>query len=264
MRVVRKMNVQGPPQKRAQLVQKSSQPLARRKPNGFTHSHKFSPEQKAGSTRKVIKVAQSSLARGRKCTETGHRLCRGIAPGNGKLSQSLDGQCAGKARKRKVRPSKSDAVVQAWVFDARVSEAEHFQHHQNFKGYCIRCDFQKRPKVYAAYSLHKGRSWLSRGVPRGKWGLGCTLCAQYNASRSKSDGSKSTSNFADLEFRPSSGFACRWQIEQHSGSKLHRLACGDKMDRSDVSAVPPKPQPLACPSICSTDMPAVTSAEDVG
>ena len=137
--------------------------------------------------------------------------------------------------------------------------------HSDSTAFCVRCDFEKRPKVYAAYSLHRGSSWLKRGVSRGKWGLGCTLCAQYNASGSKSDGS-SFSKFAKFEVRPSSGFACRWQIEQHRASKSHQLAQPwvRARDRLDVSAEPPQPQPLACPSICSTGMPAVTSAEDVG
>lgn len=77
-----KLNVQGPSQKKAQLVQKSSHALARRRPKGLTHSLKLNPEQKAASTRKVIKAAQSSSARGRKCKEIGHRLCRGTAPKN--------------------------------------------------------------------------------------------------------------------------------------------------------------------------------------
>ena len=75
-----KLNVQGPSQKRTQLVQKSSQPLARRRAKGLTHSLKLNPEQKAGSTRKVTKAAQSPLARDRKC----------MAPKNGKLPQSSD------------------------------------------------------------------------------------------------------------------------------------------------------------------------------
>ena len=260
-----KLNVQSPSQKKAQRVQKSSQPLARRRPKGITNSLKLNTYQKAGSTRKVTKAAQSSSARGRKCSEIGHRLCRGTAPKKPTLSQPLDGQRAGKARKRKVRPPHSDIVAPDWVFDASVSEAEHLQNHSGSTAFCVRCDFEKRPKVYAAYSLHNGSSWLSRGVHRGKWGLGCTLCAQYKASGSKSDGSR-FSKFAKFEVRPSSAFACRWQIEQHLESKSHRLAqpCVRARDRVDVSAERPQALPLACPSISSTDMPVVTLAEDVG
>ena len=107
-----KLNVQGPSQKRAQRVQKSSQPMARSKAKGRTRSRKLN----LVSTRKVTRAAQSPLARDRRCSMTGHRLCRGIAPENGKLPQSSGGKCAGEARKRKVRLSDSGTADMAWVF----------------------------------------------------------------------------------------------------------------------------------------------------
>jgi len=151
------------------------------------------------------------------------------------------------------------------------------QYHSNHKGFCIRCDVQKRPKVYLAKSLHNKRAWLSRGVSRGKWGLGCILCAKKLQSGLKSQGQRFAS-FAKFGFRPTSVYHCSLQIEQHLASKSHRAACGIDSNYSsrpvlsaklpkpqpDVSAKPPKLQPLPRPSRCSTDMPDVTAAEDFG
>ena len=53
------------------------------------------------------------------------------------------------------------------------------------KGFCLRDDVQQNRKVYEAWSLHNGVSWLSGRVRRGRWGLGCTLCAQYWAAGRK-------------------------------------------------------------------------------
>ena len=112
--------------------------------------------------------------RGRKCNESGHRLWSGDPKRN----------CPGLLRG-------SDEWRR--VFDSSVSEEEHLQYHSNHKGFCIRCDVQKRPKVYLAQSLHKGRAWLSRGVSRGKWGPGCILYAKTLKSGLKSKGQRFSS-----------------------------------------------------------------------
>ena len=46
------------------------------------------------------------------------------------------------------------------------------------QGFSLRVDMQQHRKVYEALALHNGVSWLSGRVRRGRWGLGCTLCAQ--------------------------------------------------------------------------------------
>eukprot|EP00959_Pyramimonas_sp_CCMP1952_P049878 1042257-Pyramimonas_sp.AAC.1 len=79
-------------------------------------------------------------------------------PSRGKVSQTL-------SRKRPL----SDDMLQ--VFDGAISEVQHLESHAGCKGFCIRCDLQKRPKVYEARTLYEGRSWLSRSVSRGIWGL---------------------------------------------------------------------------------------------
>ena len=53
------------------------------------------------------------------------------------------------------------------------------------QGFCLRDDVEQKRKVYEAWSLHNGVSWLSGRVRRGRWGLGCTLCAQYWAAGRK-------------------------------------------------------------------------------
>ena len=50
------------------------------------------------------------------------------------------------------------------------------------QGFCLRHDVQQNRKVYEAWALHSGVSWLSGRVRRGRRGLGCTLCAQYWAA----------------------------------------------------------------------------------
>ena len=124
--------------------------------------------KKTSSTRKKTKSAQSSQARDPRRKETKGRLRPGLALNIGKVSQTL---------------SRTRSSADAWVFSAKVSDEQHLQKHQDFKGFCVRCQFIQRPKLYVSYSLHEGRSWLTRGESRGKWGLGCKLCAEYSRCR---------------------------------------------------------------------------------
>ena len=61
------------------------------------------------------------------------------------------------------------------MFDSSVSEAEHLQYHVGFKGFCIRCDVQKNPKLYEALTLQAGVPWISRGVNSGLWASGARI-----------------------------------------------------------------------------------------
>ena len=53
------------------------------------------------------------------------------------------------------------------------------------QGFCLRDDVQQNRKVYEAWALHNGVSWLSGRCRRGRGSLGCTLCAQYWAAGRK-------------------------------------------------------------------------------
>ena len=100
----------------------------------------------------------------------------------------------------------------------------HLDYHDVLDRLCIRCDMDRRRKVYEALSLYNGRPWLARGVSRGVWGIGCVLCAEYAASRAKSSGPM-LSKLAKLQVRPTSGFRARWRIRQHQRCQSHRVAC---------------------------------------
>ena len=237
-----------------QTLSRTGKQNVRGRPKPFPHSLKPKPEKKTSSTRTKLKSAQSSQARDPKPKETKGRPRRGLAMKTGKVSQTRS------------RTRSSDA---AWVFDAKVSDEEHLQKHRGSKGYCVRCQFIQRPKLFESYSLHEGRSWMARGESRGKWGLGCKLCAEYSRCRPIDSVYSSTAprfaKFAKFQFRPESAYRCRWQIEQHIGSGSHLLAIGKKRKRPDAGrSMPPAPQPLACSTIDSTDMPFVTSEEDFG
>lgn len=174
--------------------------------------------------RKKLKSAQSSQARDPKRKETKGRLRRGVALEAGRVSQTR---------------SQTRSTDDAWVFDAKVSDEEHLQKHRGFKGYCVRWQFIQRPKLYASYSLHEGRSRLARGESRGKWGLGCELCAEYSRCRLNSVYSSQAprfAKFAKFQCRPKSAYACGWQIEQHIGIKSHLLATGKERKRLDGRA----------------------------
>ena len=164
----------------------------------------------------------------------------------GKRSQPL-ARKPGVAQKRKAPQLTPAARCQfRKVFDGRVSETEHLEYHSGFKGFCIRCDVQKRRKVYEACAWHKGGSWLATGVRNGLWGLGCAECARFLASGRQLPDNARFSKFANFQFRPRSGFRCRAIMEQHTKSEAHRLVCGLRRKLGDVPSVP---QPLACPEI---------------
>ena len=77
----------------------------------------------------------------------------------GKLSQPL-AQKPGVAQKRKAPPLTPAARCQfRKAFDGSVSETQHLEYHSGSKGFCIRCDVQKRRKVYEACARHEGGSW---------------------------------------------------------------------------------------------------------
>ena len=100
----------------------------------------------------------------------------------GKRLQPL-AQKPGVAQKRKAPPLTPAARCQfRKVFDGKMSETQHLAYHSGYKGFCIRCDMQKRRKVYEACARHEGGSWLATGVRNGPWGLGCTECARFLAS----------------------------------------------------------------------------------
>ena len=169
----------------------------------------------------------------------------------GKSSQQPLARKPGVAQKRKAPPLTPAAL---WcfrkAFDGKMSETQHLEYHSGYKGFCIRCDMQKRRKVYEACALYKGGSWLATGVRNGLWGLGCTECAKFLASGRKPPGNARSSKFANFQIRPPSGFTARWTIEQHTKSESHRLACGLlHRKRLRTSDAPSPPQAVACPEI---------------
>ena len=166
----------------------------------------------------------------------------------GKRSQPL-AQKPGVAQKRKAPPLTPAARQFRKVFDGSVSETQHLEYHSGSKGFCIRCDVQKRRKVYEACALHEGGSWLATGVRNGLWGIGCTECARFLASGRQLPDKARFSKFANFQVRPQCGYRARFLIEQHTKYESHRLACGLKRKRTGMSDVPSPPQPLACPEI---------------
>ena len=244
---------------------KSCQPLARQGSQCKPFSLKSNPMKKVNPTmskRPTPKLANATqntqvFSGKRKIAESACGLWRGAAPKKGKPTQkraTLDG---GEWRR---------------VFDGSVSETQHSEYHSGYKSFCIRCDVHKRQKVYEACAWHAGSSWLARGVRRGLWGLGCTVCANYLASGRKNNGAR-FSKFAKFDVRPTSGFIARWAIEQHHSSESHRMACeakdrsemgavarGAKRKQPSTSAVPP--QPLACPTSCPAERLYEVSAGD--
>ena len=100
------------------------------------------------------------------------------------------------------------------------------------QGFCLREDVQQNREVYEAWSLHNGVSWLSGRMRRGRWGLGCTLCAEYwGAGRKKAFRSYPHSHarfakFAKFDCHPSSRGTAKTCIAQHQESRSHRIATG--------------------------------------
>ena len=143
------------------------------------------------------------------------------------------------------------------VFDTLVSDATHLQMHASPK--CFRCDFQRRKAVYEACALHGHRSWLSAGAYRGRWGLGCTVCATFAEAHGARRGSR-WSKFAKFDVRPKDGVAARKVIQVHADRMSHRLACG--LRRRSPARKEPVPQPLACPAAFPAEQ-AADSAEAI-
>ena len=133
----------------------------------------------------------------------------------GKRSQPL-AQKPGVAQKRKAPPLTPAARQFRTVFDGSVSETQHLEYHSGSKGFCIRCDVQKRRKVYEACALHGGGSWLATGVRNGLWGIGCTECARFLASGRQVPDKARFSKFANFQVRPQCGYRARFLIEQHT------------------------------------------------
>ena len=268
-------------QKRRQLqAQTESQPLARKlfqfRPPGQTCQYGGAKGRNAAKgIAKTQKTAQSIMG-------LQLRTCK--AP-HAKQSASFlrpDWRISALARKRsrkeepsqplaRKKPRTSPCVDRSWlrdgakqiskVFDGSVSEAKHLQCHAGFKGFCIRCDVQKKPKVYEALSLQAGVPWITRGVSRGLWGLGCTACAQYLASGRKCKDAR-FSKFANFQVRPKTRREAKWLIEQHHLQKSHRVAIGTKSDRQRPKTAAIPPQPLACDIACPSESPVILSAED--
>ena len=199
------------------------QPLAARK----VAARKLSSQIQARTTPRVAKMSMQAA-----------RI-------EGKRSQPL-AQKPGVAQKLKAPPLTSAARK---VFDGKMSETQHLEYHSEFKGFCIRCDMQKRRKVYEACARHEGGSWLATGVRNGLWGLGCTKCASFLASGRQLPDNARFSKFANFQFRPRCGFRARAYIEAHTKSESHRQACGLKRKRTGMSDVRSPPQALACPEI---------------
>ena len=234
-------------------VEKKPQPSARMQPNRYrfpfpvinTSPRKLRQQRQSNAKRNSSKARMSSASRGTK-------LLGGASPQT--LSRNFS----------VVVPTTRPQDKPKWrkLFDGSVSEAEHLDFHSGCKGFCIRCDFHKRRPVYEACSPNScGGSWLSAGVHRGIWGLGCSACAKHLGSGRKIDNAR-LSKFAKFQFRPTSGFAARWQLEQHSKSLSHRVACGQKRKRDEKKVVANHPQPLARPINCSDDLSSTVLQED--
>ena len=224
---------------------------------------KSNPSQKKGkqtptftlfpprATQKVATRKPSSQIQARTTPRVAKKMGMQAARIEGKRSQPL-AQKPGVAQKRKAPPLAPTAARCQFrkVFDGKMSETEHLQYHSGCKGFCIRCDMQKRRKVYEACARHAGGSWLATGVRNGLWGLGCTECARFRASGRQLPDNARFSKFANFQFRPRCGFHGRSIIELHSKSESHRLACGLKRKRTGmIGDVPVPPKALKCPKI---------------
>ena len=128
-----------------------------------------------------------------------------------------------------------------------MADEEHRQYHEGFRGFCVRCDVQKDPKVYASLASQAGGPWLTSGrSTSGMWGLGCKDCAAYLASGQTCKDAR-FSKFANFEVRPTSRLAAKFLVQQHHERRSHRVASGRERARPKRAAKPPQPQPLACP-----------------
>ena len=145
------------------------------------------------------------------------------------------------------------------------------------RGFCPRNDVQQHRKVYEAWALHNGVSWLSgreRRSGRQRWGLGCILCAQYCAAGRKEKprychSDRRFSKFAKFECRPSSRGMAKWLIEQHAISRSHRIATGQveaSGRRRKRKVDTPSPQAcaltLSCPEFSHSEASLDRATED--
>ena len=145
---------------------------------------------------------------------------------------------------------------------AHESDPQHVEQHAGFQGFCIRCDVQRSRKVYEAYSLHNGVSWLTGGVRNGRWGLGCILCAKYWAAGGKRFGGR-FSRFARCEVLPSSRKEAKWLFEQHQQKRSHLIASSSRTKcRVDTLSQRPCAQTLSCPNIWPSEASLDRAKED--
>ena len=128
-------------------------------------------------------------------------------------------------RSRKMPPQSSEQPRTCRWFDPKVSEADHFTIHSQDKGFCIRCDLHRNRKHYDACAmLSNQKSWISTGSHRGKWGMGCSVCAAFAATGAHTGSRRS--KFARFMVRPSSRWRAREAVLQHATSVSHRRALG--------------------------------------
>ena len=127
------------------------------------------------------------------------------------ISATGEGKRARKKLKQtcnnKEQPLARDASDKSFnKFELGVSEDAHFCQHRKCKGFCIRCDLHRDRKSYEACAMleSKQQSWLTIGVHRGVWGMGCSVCAKVAAAGAHI-GSR-WSNFARFPMRPPSRY----------------------------------------------------------
>jgi hypothetical protein len=145
-----------------------------------------------------------------------------------------------------------------------MTDAEHEGFHAGFRGFCIRCDVQKNPTLYASLASQAGGPWLTSGrSTSGQWVLGCKDCAAYVAAGRTCKDAR-FSKFANFEVRPKSRFTAKFLVQQHHERRAHRVASGTERARPKRAAKPPQPQPLACPIARLAESPQLgeLSAED--
>ena len=168
------------------------------------------------------------------------------------------GAAAGAAKK--ARKSPRGASHDVWL----MTDEEHQRFHAGFRGFCIRCDVQKNPTLYASLASGAGGPWLTSGrSTSGMWGLGCKNCAAHLATGRVCKGAR-FSKFATFEVRPASRRLANWLAQQHQEKRSHRVASGLERARPKRAAKPPQPQPLACPiaSLAESPQRGGLAAED--
>ena len=134
--------------------------------------------------------------------------------------------------------------------------------------FCIRSDVHRNRMLYDAWTSHNGVSWLSGEQRRGRWGLGCTLCAQYWAAGRKCENAR-FAKFARLSCNPASRKEAKWLLEQHQQTRSHRIASGQlkasgsrRKRRVDTPSPRPCAQTLSCPNFGHSEASLDRAAED--